>query len=203
MRNGEPILRGRNSLSLRTGQSTVQLSQSEALAVAQDYAARLGIAGNPQMTGTQMNQWTVAVARRHPALYQFSFDDPARTDLYVSASTGEVILDTNRRERLLSWFGAIPHWLYPLQLRQNGPLWTQIVIWTSVAGTFLAATGLYVGISRMRRRRQRKATAAELINNKQRSTSTWSPSQSRSASNATTSATRSTASFVKKCPSSR
>src|SRR5690606_16960295 len=33
--------------------------------------------------------------------------------------------------------------------------WSQIVIWTSVAGTFLAVTGLYVGISRLRRANSR------------------------------------------------
>ncbi|ARU17718.1 hypothetical protein [Croceicoccus marinus] len=39
-------------------------------------------------------------------------------------------------------------------LRQNGPLWTEIVIWTSVIGTFLTVTGLYVGIGRIALRRR-------------------------------------------------
>src|SRR5690606_16478612 len=38
--------------------------------------------------------------------------------------------------------------------RRNGVVWSQVVIWTSVIGTFLAATGLYVGIARFRRNRQ-------------------------------------------------
>jgi uncharacterized iron-regulated membrane protein len=79
--------------------------------------------------------------------------DAAGTELYLNRATGEVFQDTSRRERILAWLGAIPHWLYPIALRRNGPLWTQIVIWTSVLGTFLAATGLYVGISRLQRRR--------------------------------------------------
>src|SRR6185437_7287407 len=36
--------------------------------------------------------------------------------------------------------------------RRNGPLWTLIVIWTSLAGSFLALTGLYLGIQRFVRR---------------------------------------------------
>ena len=53
-----------------------------------------------------------------------------------------------------AWFGAIPHWLYPTVLRRHGPLWSDVVIWTSSIGTFLTVTGLYAGIARWRRRRK-------------------------------------------------
>src|SRR5690606_24739812 len=101
------------------------------------------------------DQWTVQSARRNQPVHHFAFDDDAGTEIYVSAASGEVFQDTNRRERVLTWLGAIPHWLYPLQLRRNGPLWTEIVIWTSVVGTFLAATGLYVGLMRFVSARRR------------------------------------------------
>jgi hypothetical protein len=51
---------------------------------------------------------------------------------------------------MLSWLGAIPHWLYPTVLRDNAKVWSQVVIWTAVAGVFLVATGLWVGITRWR-----------------------------------------------------
>ncbi len=60
---------------------------------------------------------------------------------------------TTRKLRILGWLGAVPHWLYPTVLRQNGALWNQIVVWTSIAGVFLAATGMYVGLMRLRRNR--------------------------------------------------
>jgi len=53
-----------------------------------------------------------------------------------------VIEATNRRERALGWLGAVPHWLYPTLLRQNGPLWSQVVVWLSTIGTFLTVTGV-------------------------------------------------------------
>ena len=109
--------------------------------------------GAPRLLGAvDVDQWTIQTARRQQPVQHFALQDAAGTELYLNGATGEVFQETNRRERVLSWMGAIPHWLYPTFLRRNGPLWSKIVIWTSVAGCFLAATGLYVGISRLRRR---------------------------------------------------
>ena len=44
-----------------------------------------------------------------------------------------------RASRVLNWLGAVPHWLYPTILRQDATLWSQVVIWTSLIGTFLTA----------------------------------------------------------------
>jgi hypothetical protein len=50
----------------------------------------------------------------------------------------------------------VPHWLYPTLLRQDGKLWNDVVVWVSLVGVFLTATGLYVGIARLRRGRDGK-----------------------------------------------
>src|SRR5204862_2425650 len=44
---------------------------------------------------------------------------------------------------------------YFTALRQNGALWSQVVIWTSLLGTFLTLTGLYVGVSLFRWRKRK------------------------------------------------
>ena len=72
--------------------------------------------------------------------------DAAGTDIYVSQVTGEVVQRTTAASRALNWVGAVPHWLYPTLLRQNAKTWTQVVIWTSLAGTFLTLCGLYLGV---------------------------------------------------------
>jgi hypothetical protein len=87
-----------------------------------------------------------AAAARHAPLYKASFADERGTVLYVSGLTGEVVQDTHRSERFWNWLGAVPHWLYFTVLRQDGALWSQVVIWTSLLGTFLTLTGIYVGI---------------------------------------------------------
>src|ERR1043166_1271733 len=37
-------------------------------------------------------------------------------------------------------------------LRSDGPLWTQVMIWTALLGTFLTVVGLVIGIVQFRRR---------------------------------------------------
>lgn len=142
-------------IDLRTGKSIAELSTDEILGVAQRYAQGIGVMGQPRSLGViDIDQWTIQSAgRNHPA-HHIAFDDSAATQIYINGATGEIFQDTNRRERVLTWLGAIPHWLYPTMLRRNGPLWSQVVIWASVVGTFLAVTGLYVGISRLERRRR-------------------------------------------------
>jgi hypothetical protein len=54
---------------------------------------------------------------------------------------------TTKTQRFWNWLGAIPHWLYFIDLRSNAALWSQVVIWTSILGTFLTLTGLYVGVA--------------------------------------------------------
>lgn len=164
--NGAAILRLGNSfrgssgtlwpgtmIDLATGEKMAELNEAELLSLARDFARGNDIGGEARHAGIiEQDQWTVQTALRNAPVHKVEFGDSASTALYLSASQGLVIQDTNRRERVLAWLGAIPHWLYPLQLRQNGALWVQVVIWTSLLGTFLTLTGLYTGVSRLRRR---------------------------------------------------
>jgi len=140
-------------LDLGTGQPMGEVTADTALAVAKAFGVGREIAGPPRYLGEiEQDQWSVQAAGRHQPLHHIAFDGPAGVELYVSGTTGEVVQDTDARERLLGWLGAVPHWLYPTVLRQNGALWNQVVVWSAVVGTFLTVTGLYVGISRLRPR---------------------------------------------------
>ncbi|MBK8837308.1 MAG: hypothetical protein IPO30_00985 [Hyphomonadaceae bacterium] len=57
-----------------------------------------------------------------------------------------------RARTVLELARRIPHWLYPLILRENGPLWTEVVIWSSAIGCFLVVTGMVIGFIRLRGR---------------------------------------------------
>ena len=92
------------------------------------------------------DQWTVVVLKRNSPFWRVRLADQAATDIYVSQVTGEVVQRTTRASRVLNWVGAVPHWLYPTVLRQYPKLWSQVVIWTSLAGVFLTLAGLYLGI---------------------------------------------------------
>ncbi|HWJ70554.1 MAG TPA: PepSY domain-containing protein [Sphingobium sp.] len=158
----QPVLRmngrgGGTTYSLSSGDELKPLSVQEVAEVASLHAAGNGIALadhiEPQLMD-RLDQWTIQSFRGSQPLYHVKMGDPAGSELYISAASGTVVQDTNRKERVLSWLGAIPHWLYPTVLRENGRLWTEVVIWASVIGTFLTATGLYVGLGRVAQRRK-------------------------------------------------
>jgi uncharacterized iron-regulated membrane protein len=156
MLNGQPIIRLPDLeliYNLRTGQPVGELTPEQMQGVASAWGAGAGVNGRP---GTpeliEIDQWTIQSARRNAPVYRIDFDDPDGTRVYVAAKTGQVIQDVNRKERILAWLGAIPHWLYPTILRQNGQLWTEVVIWSSIVGVFLTVTGIFVGIIRFKPR---------------------------------------------------
>ena len=90
-------------------------------------------------------RWAASSNRGRP-FWRVRLGDAGATDIYVSQVSGEAVQRTTRAGRVLNWLGAVPHWLYPTLLRQYPKLWTQVVIWTSLAGVFLTLVGLYLGI---------------------------------------------------------
>jgi hypothetical protein len=107
-------------------------------------------AGQPAATAkveplTKEDQWTVAgTFRALRPLWKYSWPDGQQ--VYVSESTGEVVQYTTRQSRLGAYLGAIPHWLYFTPLRENGRLWSRVVIWSSGIATIVALLGLIVGL---------------------------------------------------------
>lgn len=136
---------------LTTGRPSAPTSQAQAMVVANAFGQHTGIDGAALTASpVTIDQWTVQTARRNQPLWRVDY---AGGDSAYVAGSGEVVQHTTRSERFWGWLGAVPHWLYPTLLRQNGPLWSQVVIWTSIAGCFLTITGMWVGIVRVRRNR--------------------------------------------------
>lgn len=158
---GRPVLRFDGEvLDLTTGRPIIEVAEDDAARIAVAYARAHGVAGAPRRPDRIVrDQWTVTgyFNSRRP-FWRFRFDGPAATDIYVSAKTGVVAQVTDRPARILNWLGPIPHWLYPEALRADVKLWTQVVIWTSVTGIFLTATGIYLGIVAWRPWRDRRLT---------------------------------------------
>lgn len=146
------------SIDLATASPITGLSAAEALAVGRSFGKHFGIGGTAlAATPAGIDQWTVQTFRRHQPLHRIDYSDGATA--YVAAS-GEIVQQTTRTERFWGWLGAVPHWLYPTLLRQDGALWSQVVIWASLLGCFLTITGLWVGVARLRRNRHGKIKSA-------------------------------------------
>ena len=100
---------------------------------------------------TDMDQWTVSeVLHPHRPLHRVRLNDDAGTVLYVSNTTGQIVRDTDRAERVWNWLGSTIHWIYPWQLRQHRGLWVDIVVWLSIAGLISVLTGAILGFLRLR-----------------------------------------------------
>lgn len=141
------------AFDLTTGRPLEVLTAEQARQVGERFASAFAIDGHAFAANqTGMDQWTVQAFRRNQPLYRVDYDDPAGSTIYVAGPTGEVVQQTTRAERFWGWLGAVPHWLYPTLLRQNGELWSQVVIWTSLVGCFLTVTGLWIGLARLRKK---------------------------------------------------
>ena len=92
----------------------------------------------------------------HRPLHRVQLHDDASTLLYVSGSTGEVVRDAPRAERLWNYAGAWIHWLYPFRGGALNAYWTDIVNWLSIVGLGVILTGTVVGIMRWRFTRRYK-----------------------------------------------
>jgi hypothetical protein len=81
--------------------------------------------------------------------YRVDLGDPAKTDLYVSAGTGEVLQRTTFRQRAWNWSGAVIHWIYFTPLRKSWSAWNQAVWWVSLAALLSSSVGTWLGVIRM------------------------------------------------------
>jgi hypothetical protein len=123
------------------------LRPDQAIAAARRYAPGHGGAIAHDRLLTDPDQWTLQAGALMP-IHRFTLDDEAGTHLYVSERTGDVVLRTTRRERFWAYLGPVIHWIYFTPLRRNGPLWSEVVIWSSVAGCAMCLSGLIWGLWR-------------------------------------------------------
>jgi hypothetical protein len=132
-------------IDLLTGSSIDGISVGQAATVARSFAAHAR--GAPRLLGLiGGDQWTVAGDfNSDRPLFHFALDDVLGTELYVSSMTGRAVQITTARERFWNWLGAVPHWLYFSELRRHAWAWSQVVIYASLLGCFLAGIGLYLG----------------------------------------------------------
>ena len=93
------------------------------------------------------DQWTFGVRGQMP-LHRISTGDAAGTSLYVAERSGEVVMKTTASGRRWGFLGAVLHWIYFTPFRRHAALWTQTIIWTSIAGAAMSIAGLLWGIWR-------------------------------------------------------
>jgi hypothetical protein len=106
------------------------------------------------------DQWTVAgdYDADRP-LYRVVLDDVTGTEIYVSSTSGAVVLATTQKARALNYIGSIVHWIYPTALRQHRQIWSALLWWLSLLGTVGASAGVAIGLVRLCTTHRRNAPA--------------------------------------------
>jgi len=113
MLSDEPVYRllgwdgERKTVSAVDGRIVEHIKPERAIAVARLHPNAV----RPVIRGTvERDQWSVS-GRFDPLrpLYLVSLADTDGTELYISSRSGEIALDTTRRERTWNWLGSIPH----------------------------------------------------------------------------------------------
>ena len=100
---------------------------------------------------TQDDRWTHSgLLDAHRPLIKVQMQDPAATLLYVSSTTGEVVMDVPRHQRYWNYVGAWLHWVYMFRDGSRDAVWSWLVIGLSALGTLSALAGGLVGIWRWR-----------------------------------------------------
>ena len=93
------------------------------------------------------DQWTLQSTAFLP-MHKVALGDPDGTFLYVSDGSGEVVMKMTRSSRGWAYLGAVLHWLYFTPFRARSALWSQAIIWLSIAGCVLTLSGLIWGVWR-------------------------------------------------------
>lgn len=153
MMRGEPVYRiDGATVSGVDGRLVGPVGAAEAEAIARGFHP----SGAPARVETvERDQWTVAGGYDDDRpLLRVAFADRIGTTIYVASTTGQVVLDTTRKERFWNWVGTVPHWIYFTELRKDQPAWRQVILWTSGVGIVGAVSGAWIGLLRLRLRRR-------------------------------------------------
>ena len=148
---GRPIYRitsgGRTRLAFAdTGDDVPPVDAEQALRIARAFVSTASVQYDAWLTDA--DQWTFDVRRLVP-LHRIAVDDEAGTRLYVAQTGGELVGKTTASGRRWGALGAVMHWLYFTPFRRNASLWSNTIIWVSIAGTIMCIAGVAWGVWRL------------------------------------------------------
>ena len=130
-----------------TGEQLSTLDAAGAVAIARAFAPEHASTLRHDARVAEPDQWTLQIRALLPA-HRIALEDSHYTVLYVSEQSGEVVLKTTRTARTWGYLGAVVHWIYFTPIRRHSAFWTQLMIWTSIAGCILTVLGIAWGVWR-------------------------------------------------------
>lgn len=142
------------AISAETGAPMAPVTPHAALAIAERFGQFpvQGVTGpfdyDQWIVHQQFNPWR--------PFYKVRLGDQAKTDLYVSARTGQVLQRTQGIERGWNWLGSIVHWIYFVPIRKAFALWDWSVWVIALVGLTTTVAGAWLGVSRTSKKMKSK-----------------------------------------------
>lgn len=161
-RNGAPAYVGVQgshmaALSAVNGKRLARLTPGQALAIASRFAGAPAVSVSAPF---DYDQWVVH-QQFDPwrPFYRVRLANAARTELYVSALSGEVRQETTQTQRIANWVGSVIHWLYFVPLRRTFAAWDWTVWALSLIALTTVTAGVWLGVTRTSRKMRSKRPA--------------------------------------------
>ena len=146
------IARGPNGRDFGLSGNTGEPAGIITTAQADEIASHFGVAGTVRVEGpVDYDQWIVneSFDSLRP-LYRVLLNDEAKTALYVSARSGEVVQRTRAFERGWNWLGAVVHWIYFVPIRKHSQVWDWGMWSLVLIAALTTVAGASLGLIRMR-----------------------------------------------------
>ena len=149
--DGRPVYRfGPTKVYADTGQVVPGADAVEAVNVVRRWIPQYASTVRYDAYLEDSDQWTLQSAQRQfMPVHRIALGDPAGTYYYVSEKTGEPVMKTDRRARVLGFASGVLHWTYFTALRRHTVFWNKLVAWGSIVGALMCVTGIVVGIWRL------------------------------------------------------
>jgi hypothetical protein len=129
-----------------TGDDIPPVDAEQALRIARAFAGSGSVRYDARLSDA--DQWTFDVRRLVP-LHRIAIEDEAVTRLYIAENGGDVVGKTTASGRRWGALGAVMHWLYFAPFRRHANLWSNTIIWISIAGTVMCIAGIAWGFWRL------------------------------------------------------
>jgi hypothetical protein len=128
-----------------TGTAVEPLDRDAALAWLRGYLPEHGTLRYDAYLDRPDTYTRLPAMQTHFPLHRVALDDPAATEYYVSARSGEAVMKSDRRTRMLGLFGYITHTFF--FFRQQS-WWSALLQWVSWIGLAMCVTGAVIGVWR-------------------------------------------------------
>ena len=140
-----PGVRSLDARLRRYGRAVVPLDRDRALAWLRGYLPEQQTLRYDAYLERPDTYTRLPALQTHFPLHRVALDDAAGTEYYVSERSGEAVMKSDRRTRLLGLFGYITHTFF--FFRQQS-WWSALLQWLSWIGLAMCLTGAVVGVWR-------------------------------------------------------